>query len=659
VTLPRPNRTPWRSHAWFVAILALGIALRVAFPDLVRLTYDNAYPTYDALRLLDGHQLLTVGQPTSVFLNSPPLMAYLQALPLLVWRSPWAVVAWITALNTLALILIYLCARRLLGQGVALGATFLFAINPWVVFFSISTWLPALLPFFAALIACALWPVLALPPAPGHEHTRGGRLSVALLGLTAVTQTYLLAYGLLAQVGPLLLVFWRRIPRRALYVGLAVFALSMTIFAVGIARQGAADNAVKSQDFLAKGAFHFTREGIDHALRLVTGRDFVWVYTQDEPNWNLRRTLNLIVHYVLSAALLAGALHAVWEIARRRAQRGIAIVLLVWFGVPVLLMSVSRYPIHPYYLLLSCPAGHMLAAWGIAPLWRWKAGRVAVASLGVAFALFFGIVLYRAEQQVVATPTQPGFDGWSRTAASQVGTQLRELTAGLKLPRLVSTADSPVVLSAASGTWIEAVRDLDYPDFILLPGDEPLIYMLDRQFALTRALGPLRESFPHRSLSFADGTQISFLRVQPYSREMALSLPQVPVDLPSETGLTLLGYSYRTVVFPGEELPFVSYWRVDELRPERQGWYVAAFYHLVDGRGQMRANVSGHGRLATWWRQGDVYIERTRMLVPPDAQAGAYLIELGLFDRVNTRNYSLRSGETYKYSFNVPVWVED
>jgi len=54
-----------------VAILAVGAGLRFWNLGLVRHNYDDSYPSYDALRILDGYQPLLSGQASSVFLDNP------------------------------------------------------------------------------------------------------------------------------------------------------------------------------------------------------------------------------------------------------------------------------------------------------------------------------------------------------------------------------------------------------------------------------------------------------------------------------------------------------------------------------------------------------------------------------------------------------------
>jgi len=210
-----------------IAILALGAAFRFWDLGLARHSYDDSYPAYDALRMLDGHRLLLTGQPSSVFIDNPPLMSYLQALPLLLWRSPWAVYLFVLALNTAAIWLVYRVAREMLGEAVGLVAALLFAINPWVVYFSRTTWVQSLVPFFIALIAWGLWPSLV----GERPSTRG--LIVAGLATVAMMMTYIQAWGVLAQLLLLGLIFRRRLPRRALYVTAAALAVCLALYGYG------------------------------------------------------------------------------------------------------------------------------------------------------------------------------------------------------------------------------------------------------------------------------------------------------------------------------------------------------------------------------------------------------------------------------------------
>ena len=635
----------------FLPILTVGSILRFLNLGLVRHTYDDSYAAYDALRMLDARELLLVGQPTSVFLDNPPLMSYLQAIPLSLWRSPWGIYIFITALDTLAIWFVYRSAQELLGRAVGLLAALLFAINPWVVYFSREAWQPALMPFFTALIAWGLWPAIAT------RRCSSSRVLIASLTVTAMIQSYLPSVGVLAQMGLLVALFRRRLPRWPLYIGMLVFIVGLAIYCIGL-RGRWESNWAKLTGFSLQGKVHLTREGANHAVRLVTGRDFEYVYTRQQTNeYLVRRGLSLAAHFGLAIAVLAGLAKAAIEVCQQRRHRQTAVVLLVWFLVPILLTSVSAYPVHPHYLLLSLPAGHILAAWGISPLLRRRPlGWVVTAAL-LSIAVLFGLNIHRANEAVARWPTAPNFEGWALSAGARVGATIRELSQGDRYPRRIYAQGHEVVLSSLSSTYLQTLQGLDFPEYVVLPHQEPLLYVLVNAAEKPEGLGPLWQSLPDRDILFADGTQVSFARALPHGLDDALALPDQALAWPSEAGLSMLGYSLSPVAQPGQAVRLTTYWRVEELRPGRAEWYVGAFYHLLDKEGQTLTNVSGHSQWGYRWQLGDVYVEQVSVPVPADIPPGEYQLEIGLFDTIHGANYYLHSPDGPTYALAVPIIV--
>lgn len=157
------NHTPGRLPTWLLTaiIILIGVGVRFMQMGLIRYGYDQSYPAYQATGLLDGGIWPVIGQPSSVFLDNPALMPYVQALPLLLFRDPLAVQALILILNSAAVWFVWRIATELLGRYGGWIAAFLFAVSPWVVFFSRTTWVQSLVPFFMAVIAWGLWPTFA------------------------------------------------------------------------------------------------------------------------------------------------------------------------------------------------------------------------------------------------------------------------------------------------------------------------------------------------------------------------------------------------------------------------------------------------------------------------------------------------------------------
>ena len=633
-----------------IAILAVGAGFRFYDLGLARLSYDNSYPMYNALRILDEHQLLLVGQPSSVFLDNPPLMSYLQTIPLLVSRSPWAVYIFIVALNTIAIGLVYQVAKQLLGDTVGYLAAFLFAINPWVVYFSRSISVQALIPFWGALVAWGLWPSLAT------ENRSPVRVLIAGLSVTAITQTYIQAWGVLAQIAPLVLLFRKKIPRKPIYIGLFAFAAAMVMYGIGLSEQWET-NQTKLAAFFSGREIQFNPEGIEHAVRLVTGLEFDAQSQTRLGETKLRQTSSLVAYHLLSLALITGIVYAVFSLRRQSRERPTAIVLLVWFSVPILLTSISANPVHPHYLLLTCPAGYVLAGWGMSPLLRHVRLRWIALSLLVFTAIVSGFNLHQVSDDVARSPTEPQFDGWALEQAARVGTVTRELTESNNYPRRIVAEGQSSLLSSMSGVDMKTLNGLDFPDFVVLPGNEPLLYILVNTPAQPEALGPHQQSFPERDFQLADGTQVFFLRTSPYDRGTALALPAVKIDWSSESGLSILGYTLSGTTQPGKVIECVTYWRVDELHPGYEEWYIAAFYHFSNQSGQVIIQVDGHGQWARRWQVGDIYVERVSIQLPDDLAVGQSTLEISLFDGIHGQGYSLLPRGGPIRALSIPITV--
>ncbi len=631
----------------------------------IRYSYDHSYPAYQALQWLDGGRPPLIGQPSSVFLDNPVLMTYLQAIPLLFGRSPWSVYVFIIALNSLAIWFVYLLGRDLLGVRVGLIAAFLFAVNPWIIFFSRTSWVQALLPLLMALIAWGIWPRLVDPRASARRFLIGGA------AVTVLSQTYIQAWGILPQLALLLFFFRRHIPKRAFAAAVALFLLAALLYVGGLTTRWEVNLGKLANFASAEGDSQFSTIGGRHALRFVTGVDFEQAYAAADDAGPIRANLSLAAVIVLTMTVLVGFGRALLAQRQGGRARRIAIVLLTWFCIPVLLTAVTgSFQIHPHYLLLTVPAGHLLATWGIQWVLAAFAGsdasrrplklllQTAVLFTLVAIGAIFAHDLWRSNENVARQPVWPEFDGWSLAAGVDLGRAIQQLLdPRSSYPKRIVANGNSALLSGLSGSYLDAVGGVEYPDFVLLPSEERLLYVLEGRVAMPEWLRPFVVVRSEHRLTYANGAPISFLQTETAAVSAVVRHTQQMVLWPSEAGITLIGYSLRGELSPGAVLDIITYWRVDDLHPDRDEWYVSPSYHLVNAQGQIVSNIGQHGQYAHRWQLGDVYIEHISVPIPESALPGLYSLHIGLFDPIRVYAYPFFSDQGVENYFSVALHV--
>lgn len=659
------QRPSYAERLALIAILAVGAWLRFQHMGDIEYNIDQAYPVWQAIRTLDAGDLPLVGQGTSVLFANPPLTGYFFVPFLALARQPVMAYAVTLLLNTFAIWLAYRGLRWLIGTRPALIGAALFAVNPWIIEDSRRTWVQSLAPFFVTLIFWALAPVLT-----GQTRHPRRRMLIALVGLALFAHTYLLAYALIAPVALLIVMFWRwrpgRIPWRAVIAGGAVFALLMAVFAVGLIRQWD-DTRSRAENFTSGGA-RLSDEALTHAVRLVTGWDYAEARGVHAPadDADLRQTLGDLVHDVWALALAAGILRAVKRLFYRRGRgerrehgekefkeesllsfsssvssvrsvvKGFspdaAVILLVWLAAPVLLMSYVSRVVHPFYLLLTVPAGHGLAVWGVAPLLRRRSTLAAVIGFLVFTGAINGLNTVRFAQNTAAYPGEDLPETLPLAQATASGDLLHAAGAPDRAVFSPMGDWTPVTL-VGHDFRVEQVSH-DYAGAVLVP-PHGAVYMQFTHVWDSATLPPLGAQ-PAGSLPLDDGALILLWAVTPGDIEITH-----PADIPSDIDVRFAGWTLRVTggedLAPGAAAELFTFWRIDALHPDRGIWNFAPFAHLIDGGGATVANADGIVIPALAWAAGDLMAQRMIIRVP-DESAGPYVIRVGLFDSVRAQD---------------------
>jgi hypothetical protein len=630
-----------------IVIFVVGAWLRFQHIGDIEVNVDQVYPIWQAIQTIDAGDLPLAGQGTSVLFANPPLTGYFFIPVIALTRQPIAAYAVTLTLNTFAIWLAYRGLRWLIGTRPALIGAALFAVNPWIIEDSRRTWVQSLAPFFVCLIFWALVPVLT-----GQTRHAPRRVLVALVGLALFAHTYLLAYALVAPVGLLVLLFWRRIPRRPLIIGIGVFAALMALYGIGLARQW--EDTSHRADQFASGQAQLSDEALNHAPRLVTGGGYADARGTRAPagDADMRHDLSDVLHIAWLIVMGIGIGRAGWVLIRRRGgfanlplQKNAAVILLIWFLLPVLMMSYVSRVVHPFYLLLTVPAGHGLAAWGVGwigntvgagrgpaqggfgnPPLR-AAGCASLSVLLILTAAINGLNVVRFAQTTAAYPGEDLPETLPLREAMALGSRLHDAGA----PDLAVFSRMPEWTPIALvGENFRTEDTYTYGRAALIPPEGGLYVLFEKPGDPDLILPPYATQFGS-ALVLADGTWITIWRVTPGDLRI-----DHPADIPSDIDARLIGWTLDGDLTPGAAATLDTFWRIDALRPERGIWSYLPVAHVMDANGQRIAEDQGHAVSGLTWAIGDIMVQRLNLTVPDDA-AGPLTLDLGLFDPVRVR----------------------
>jgi hypothetical protein len=350
----------------------------------------------------------------------------------------------------------------------------------------------------------------------------------------------------------------------------------------------------------------------------------------------LRFSLSEVAHAALLVALLAGMIaagYAIWRRQRETSSGQTGVILLIWFGLPVLMMSYVSRPVHPFYLLLTLPAGHILAAWGAGFLLRRRALRCALMAGAVLIAVVSGLNTLRFAEATLAHP------GAHQLGALPVGAGI-EMLHTLLPPEsrgqgAVVFADvDEWILNSFAGALFPVDRDMDvlHTTYIPTGGGTYLFFRAPGDAGNANVIAPVGASDAAR-YTLADDTFVQRYRVLPDSSARWMGSAAIKGD----AGITYLGCEIEGQLAPGQKVTLLTAWRVDMLQPDRADWLFGPFVHVYDSSGKRVVIADGAVTPGAAWRRGDIHLKRIMINIPADA-TGPFTLQVGQYDGVHSRN---------------------
>lgn len=628
--------------------------------EYVRQNYDRAYPHGLGIVIRDAlaggrlDQLPPVSLLASINLPNPAGTSYFYALLTAIEPSPYVATALNAMLGAVVAAITFNLARRMFGAWAAIATGLLVATSLWASWVARGAWLQGPI---EALSALAAWLTIN-----GLAQRKPGHLFAAFVVVAFGMQTYLVAFGLLAQMMLALFVggamTWFRPKslgclRRAILAGLAVCAVSLLAYAGAVSSGRGSIPAIAStvnatDPVPPAGALNL--DPLNHALRIASGRDFENTFVEsDTPGFTQRDQLSDLRATVVDVLMLIGL--AVFF--HRSVKDVTARVVLGWFALPIagtfLIANFLRpdWEVHVFYLLLTSPAPYLLAGAPFALMERAaqpaaRNTRYVVASGLVIAGLVGGAIsgwnAYGDIEATVRFPyTQDGFYSVPLKWQTQLAKTWREkgctsLGAEVDNVWLASLLGS---LSAARGGELRIRGDSTL--WQVQPAGGSCALLIDGAPAPADA-EVVSISIPGQKRT--DGTPVV---MNLYRSPRTPRVSQSPGDALAVNlgeGWRLLDLQTPDAARPGETITVTHQWQVGLPPNEPYGsWYFAPFVKLIAPEGRMVLQIDSAPALPGYlWRPGAIQISAVRFALPDDLSPGDYQLELSLFDPNQGKN---------------------
>jgi len=644
-----------RSRHHLFALLAianflLALLLRLRALDTTGLWGDQAFTLNSAMRWVNGGPMPLAANKSSVGIVNPPMIEYLYAAALWLWRDILSV-SLLTLLGGLVAVGVTgLVTARLFGRRAGLWAMLAFAVAPWAVFWSQLIWNQTMVPPFAALALGGL--LLYLFDRPRAIYLIGSFAAAA-----AMTQVHPGSAVQLLTMALALLIYRRRVDWRHVLIGVAVFAVLYVPYLLYQIGTGWADLAAAGQ--VAGQEATFSSAALRLSLDLIRAQ-------------GLHRAVPGVVFFdVLAAVLFVVALGAVvWRMAGeagRQEDRGAgesrspllprspAPLLFLWFALPLLFYWRSGVYLQNYYLVGQWPAHFMILGIGLDALQRlipFPFGRgLGRGSLTWLITLpFLALFAFQVFFSLRYQDARTAGDGpllqvrHARTLIDQSRRLLAERPAcrlvGLGHGHQVETSDLALLVE-----FTDPARVLLADGDLALPLPTPCAITLDARpgSLASYALAAQATPIPDTGVTVKDQRWTFYDWTEPPRVES-------PAALRWDAGVALVG-SFRGEPERGKDMRLVLTWEVvgEPGRVYHFGTY------LLNAAGGIVAQHDGPGFDSVQWRAGDQFVTFHPLALPADLPAGRYQTAVALYGWPDLARSWLASGEDTAYLDDLTV----
>ncbi len=408
-----------------VGVFILAGVMRMGWPGITEFKADEARLLSLALDLAEGKAFPLHGITSSVGIPNFPMSVWLYAVPLTLWKHPYAATIFTGLSNTLSVGVCWLLVRRYWGSKAALAVSLMYAVSPWAIIYSRKIWAQNLLPLF--VIGWAFTGLLSF------AERRWNILAVHIVLLVIAFQLHLSAFTLVPITIFFILFCWRQIDWRKLAIGglVSLGLLSPFLFFILFRVQdiwGAISQIGESNSAPAFEALRFVQHiTAGSNLHSLTGTSFrEYLSLAPDLTW---------LYWLWSAFAVVGLSGLIWNLSSKDpnfklvaddqsasprqaiASNIPALFIVMWIALPAILFSIGFIDIFPHYLIVAIPAVYIACAWifrAVHQSSRFRSGKV----------IFWTALTLTAGMQVWSMFTLLGFVNL-RTTPGGFGTPMR------------------------------------------------------------------------------------------------------------------------------------------------------------------------------------------------------------------------------------------
>lgn len=311
--------------ALFIIIL-IAIFLRLANIEYMEFKNDEAKNSFLTVNLIKNKVLPLMGDTASTGVHHPAMFIYLLTIPFMLSYNPVIAAIYIVLLNILAVYICYLFCSEFFNKTVALLATAFFAINPWAIFYSRKIWAEDVLPLFVLACFYFLYKVIF------KQHQK--YIIYSFITLAIFTQLHASSFYFLISFFIILAISKPKIKIKYYLLSALAFLVLYIPYALYIFQ-----NRLNSLKVLS---------GFIKFPLIFQWQAFIQPFILSSTKFYYHS--NVFFDNIQILLLIGGIIYLIYNYSERKNR-----ILLIWFFVPLFLMSITKIPPCPHYFISFFP----------------------------------------------------------------------------------------------------------------------------------------------------------------------------------------------------------------------------------------------------------------------------------------------------------------